>query len=197
MQVLNIIPIDKNKSKVLVDEDFAFPLYKKEILKFNIIIGKVLNNYQNEILPLLKERALKSILYSLKSSDKTEYEIIKKLNLAFYPKNVIKYVIIYCRENSYIDDLSYIKDYIEFNKESKSKNRIRQDLLKKGLKKDNIDEVLNEQYIDELEQIDNIVQKQDLDIILNDRKLLEKLINRLLRKGYKYDLIKKSIKKYK
>ena len=49
MKVKDIVTIDKMRSKVLVDEGFAFPLYKKELKLFNIAIGKELYNYETDI----------------------------------------------------------------------------------------------------------------------------------------------------
>ena len=194
MYVLDIIPLDKNKSKVLMQEDFAFPLYKNEIERFHINVGQELKNYESEILPFLKQRAIQSLLYTLKISDKTEYELIKKLTLAHYPKNVIKYAIIYCRKNGYINDKLYLNDYIELNKYTKSKYSITTALLRKGIKKDDIAFALENSNIDEEKQIIEILKKQDLDKS-SDKKEYLKLFTMLVRKGYRFDNIKDNIRR--
>lgn len=193
MQVIDIISIDKMRSKVLTDEGFAFPLYKKELKEFNIEIGSELKNYEREIKKHLKKRAIKRLIYILSKSDKTEYELIKKLANSSYPKDVIKYAILYIRKYEYIDDKNYIRDYIEIYKDSRSKYRIKSDLLKKGLKISDIDIALEENFVDEEKQINNFLENISVGLVIEDKKDLNKLINRLMRKGYKYDIIKKCI----
>ena len=153
MKVKDIITIDKMRSKVLVDKGFAFPLYKKELKLFNIEIGKELYNYETDIEIHLKKRAISRLIYILSKSDKTEYELIRKLDASCYPKEVIKYAILYCRKHRYINDENYIREYIEIYRETRSKTRIKVDLIKKGLNKSDIDEILEEEYIDEEEQV--------------------------------------------
>lgn len=193
MKVKDIITIDKMRSKVLVDKGFAFPLYKKELKLFNIEIGKELYNYETDIEIHLKKRAISRLIYILSKSDKTEYELIRKLDASYYPKEVIKYAILYCRKHRYINDENYIREYIEIYRETRSKTRIKVDLIKKGLNKSDIDEILEEEYIDEEEQVNIFLKSVNINDVLGDKKELNKLINRLMRKGYKYDIIKSCI----
>lgn len=193
MKVKDIITIDKMRSKVLVDKGFAFPLYKKELKLFNIEIGKELYNYETDIEIHLKKRAISRLIYILSKSDKTEYELIRKLDASYYPKEVIKYAILYCRKHRYINDENYIREYIEIYRETRSKTRIKVDLIKKGLNKSDIDEILEEEYIDEEEQVNIFLKSININDVLGDEKELNKLINRLMRKGYKYDIIKSCI----
>ena len=193
MKVKDIVTIDKMRSKVLVDKGFAFPLYKKELKLFNIEIGKELYNYETDIEIHLKKRAISRLIYILSKSDKTEYELIRKLDASYYPKEVIKYAILYCRKHRYINDENYIREYIEIYRETRSKTRIKADLIKKGLNKSDIDEILEEEYIDEEEQVNIFLKSININDVLGDKKELNKLINRLMRKGYKYDIIKSCI----
>ncbi len=42
MTVVEIVPVDKRRSKVILDEDFTLVLYRGEIRKFGIEEGKPL-----------------------------------------------------------------------------------------------------------------------------------------------------------
>lgn len=192
MIVIDIESIDKKRSKVLVDLDFAFPLYKVELLKFNIKINEELNNYKTDILPLLKKRAVERAYQILKISDKTEFEVIKKLKDSYYPNHIIKFVILYLRKKRFLDDKTYIINYIDTHSETKSLYNIKQSLLKKGIKRDLLEEIIdiNDIEIDELAQIRDIVSKYNLNEVLKDRRETNRLVQKLLRRSYKYEYIK-------
>ena len=193
MRVVSIYPINSKKSKVLIDEGFAFPLYNKELELFNIKIGEDVKNYDTDILPFLKKRAVTRLMYILKSSDKTEKELIKKLIAAEYPKEVVRFAVLYCKKHGYINDSAYIRDDIECYKESKSKVQIKDELRKKGLDSGEINLYMEEVFVDEYAQIECILKNYDIKSLLENRKELERLVARLRRKGYPYSIIKECI----
>ena len=87
MMVTSILPVDKRKSKVFLEEGFAFVLYRGEVERFGIEEGKELEAdvYQRILTEVLLGRAKERALYLLKSSGKTEAWMKKKLKEAGYP----------------------------------------------------------------------------------------------------------------
>ncbi len=95
MTVVEIVPVDKRRSKVILDEDFTLVLYRGEIRKFGIEEGTPLSEetYQEILNEVLFKRARERVLFLLKSSDKTEQELRRKLKDGGYPKEAADYAI--------------------------------------------------------------------------------------------------------
>ena len=57
MQILSVVPLDKRRSKILTDEDFAFVLYKGELKTYEIEEAKELpKEVYQEILQKILDR---------------------------------------------------------------------------------------------------------------------------------------------
>ena len=91
MMVTSITPVDKKKSKVFLEEGFAFVLYRGEVERFGIEEGKELEEavYRRILDEVLLGRAKERALYLLKSSGKTESWMKKKLSDCGYPEDAV------------------------------------------------------------------------------------------------------------
>ena len=114
MTVTDIVELSKTRSKVLVDNETVFVLYKSEIKKMNIKKGGVLSEESLRYImdELLVKRARLRCLNLLKSRDYTRHQLVSKLKQGFYPESVIKNAIDYAASYRYIDDLRYAMAYI-------------------------------------------------------------------------------------
>ena len=106
MTVTEITPLDKRRSKVILDEDFALALYNGEIKRYHIETGEELpeETYREIMEEILLKRAVERVCYLLKSSDKTEQELRKKLKDGYYPGEAIDYAIEFLKKHRYIND---------------------------------------------------------------------------------------------
>ncbi|MDR1551010.1 MAG: recombination regulator RecX [Hungatella sp.] len=191
MTVAEIVPVDKRRSKVILEEDFTLVLYRGEIRKFGIEEGKPLSEetYQVILKEVLFKRARERVLFLLKSSDKTEQELRRKLKDGGYPKEAADYAIDFLKKHNFINDQDYGRRYVEFNSGRKSERQIRYELQRKGLDKEVIRELLSEQPVDEVAQIQNYVKKKCLNPEEMDFKQRSKMMAALGRKGFSYDAI--------
>ncbi|MDR1771395.1 MAG: recombination regulator RecX [Hungatella sp.] len=191
MTVTEIVPVDKRRSKVILEEDFTLVLYRGEIRKFGIEEGKPLSEetYQVILKEVLFKRARERVLFLLKSSDKTEQELRRKLKDGGYPKEAADYAIDFLKKHNFINDQDYGRRYVEFNSGRKSERQIRYELQRKGLDKEVIRELLSEQPVDEVAQIQNYVKKKCLNPEEMDFKQRSKMMAALGRKGFSYDAI--------
>lgn len=191
MTVTEIVPVDKRRSKVILEEDFTLVLYRGEIRKFGIEEGKPLSEetYQVILKEVLFKRARERVLFLLKSSDKTEQELRRKLKDGGYPKEAADYAIDFLKKHNFINDQDYGRRYVEFNSGRKSERQIRYELQRKGLDKEVIQELLSEQPVDEVAQIQNYVKKKCLNPEEMDFKQRSKMMAALGRKGFSYDAI--------
>lgn len=191
MLVTEIVPVDKRRSKVILDEDFTLVLYRGDIKRFKIEEGKLFSEeaYEELLHEVLFKRARERVLFLLKSSDKTEQELIRKLKDGGYPKEAIDYAIGFLKEHRFINDENYGRRYVEYNSGRKSEKQIRYELQRKGLDKEVIRDILEEQPVDEESQIKAYIRKKCRNPEEMDRKDRSKVIASLARKGFSYEAV--------
>ncbi|RKM57028.1 regulatory protein RecX [Butyrivibrio sp. X503] len=199
MIISNIVEFDKKRNKIFIDGEFAFVLYKGELRSFGIKEGEQLSEeaYHEITRNLLPKRATKRAMELLVKKDYTEKKLKDKLAEGLYSEDIIDAAIEYVKSYNYLNDERYARDYVSYNIELKSKMRIKQDLMTRGVSKDVIDLVLDEFGEDECrdaetDQIKKLLSKKHYDPDM-DYKEKQKIIAFLLRKGYSMELIKNAI----
>lgn len=186
-----IVSLTQKKSKVIMDDGFAFALYNREIKKFNLSPQKNISEefYYTKIFPVLKNRAKERIAYILMSYDKTEYELRRKLKSSYYPDEVIDEVIEFAKNRRYIDDTRYAMRLIELYSDRKNKRYIEDKLIRKGILRDTVRELLSDIEIDEEALIRKEIKKKRYDLENMSRDDRKKIFSYLIRKGYSYDKV--------
>lgn len=134
MTVTEITPLDKRRSKVILDEDFALALYNGEIKRYHIETGEELpeETYREIMEEILLKRAVERVCYLLKSSDKTEQELRKKLKDGYYPGEAIDYAIEFLKKHRYINDEEYGRRYVEYHSTKKASGRFSMSFSERG-----------------------------------------------------------------
>ncbi|WP_029321610.1 regulatory protein RecX [Butyrivibrio sp. AE3004] len=200
MIVSNIIPLDNKRSKIFIDGEFAFILYRGEIKNFKLCTGEeisspVFDEICNIVIP---KRAKIRAMNLLQKRDYTEYKLREKLKEGFYPEPIIDDTIEYLKSYRYIDDERFAEDYTRYHMESRSRNRIRQDLMQKGIRTDIIDRIIENAYREEknnpeLDICVSLLRKKhyDPDTITYEEK--QKLMAFLYRKGFGNEVITKAL----
>ena len=168
MTVTGIKEITKSRMKIDIDGAFAFVLYKGELRIYGIKENQELSeeNYQKILIEVLPKRAKLRAMNLLKSRAYTAFQLREKLESGGYPKKIIEEAIDYVASFGYVNDSQYAMDFIEYNKEKKSKNRIFMDLYKKGISKELIEEAWKDAVGEdrqelEKEQIIHWIQKKN------------------------------------
>lgn len=191
MIVTSVTPLDKRRNKIVLDEEETIVLYKGEMKRYQIKEEEELSEdiYQEIIDEILCKRARERVLYLLKASDKTEQELRRKLKEGFYPQKAIDKAIEFTKKYHYVDDQSYGERYIESCGKRKSKNCIEFDLIRKGLDREAVRELLDAAEIDEESQIVKFLQKKHYDPSSAERQDKAKLKMALARKGFSFETI--------
>lgn len=201
MQVLKIQERTKNRVDILLDNDFSFVLYKGEVRLYKITEGKELSeaSFREIMENVLPKRAKLRAMNLLKVRPYTVKGLTDKLSEGGYPDSVIKNAIDYVSSYHYLDDYQYALDYINTFKDRKSRQRMIQDLIQKGVSKNDIENALNEEWDDEAENLEEeqirkflIKKKYDAEAFSYEDKM--KLLSALLRKGYGVEVCKKVMK---
>ncbi len=199
MIVTDIRELDKKRSRIYLDGEFAFVLYKGEIREYRISVGEELgqNIYDEVMSVVLPKRAKLRAMNLLQKKDYTEKQLRDKLNDGDYPQELVDKAIAYVKSFNYIDDEGYARDYISYHMSVRSKNRIIQDLTNKGISKDIYQDILEELYEDdsdaEIEQIKKLLIKKHYDPDTTEYEDKKKIMAFLLRKGYNSSDIKKAM----
>ena len=197
MTITEILPLGTKKSKVLTDEDFAFSLYRGEIKKMELEVGKELTGdfLKTELYPLLIRRSRERLLYLLKQRDYTEAELRRKFHEGFYPEEIAELALDYGRSLRYVDDRRVAETYIRTRSREKSARYIKTALRNRGVDKELIEELLEAEAPDESAQICRELKKRRYSTEL-DNKAEQRIYAALLRKGYTYGAIRDAIRTY-
>lgn len=138
MVVTGVQPLDKKRSRVWLDGEFAFVLYKGELRTFKIEEGKELSaeNYNEIMEAVLPKRAKLRAMNLLKSRTYSVYQLKNKLADGEYPEEIIKEALDYVASYGYTDDSRLSEEYVRIHIKDKSRQRIVQDLMRKGISKE-------------------------------------------------------------
>ena len=134
--VTKIEELDKRRSKVYINQEFAFVLYKGEIVRYRLKNEKAIEDstYQTIRTEVLPKRAKKRCLNLLQKKPYTEYKLREKLMEGFYTQDVIDDAINYVKSFHYVDDYDYACQYIFYHKERESRRKMEEKLIQKGIK---------------------------------------------------------------
>lgn len=203
MIISEIKELDKKRVKVYIDNEFAFVLYKGELRDYIIKEGQELSeaNYQEIMDVVLPKRCKLRAMNLLQKKDYTEKQLHDKLSEGLYPREIIVDAIHYVKAYHYLDDERYARDYIAYHMSIRSKNRIIQDLLGKGISKDIFMPIVEELYVEEdsdveLDQIKKLLIKKHYDPELTEYKEKQKIMAFLLRKGFQMSDIRRAMDLY-
>lgn len=200
MIVTDITEISKKKVRVCIDDDMSFALYKSELRKLAIEIDGELSQEQYEMIlnEILLKRAKLRCLNLLKSRDYTEHQLVMKLKQGLYPVEVIDEAVAYAASFGYVDDIRYARAYIGYAGQTRSRRQIENDLLRKGIAKEQIQRAYaqcsEENCVTEEEElIRKLLEKKHFDRRNATYEECRKMVGFLYRKGFVLDKIYKAV----
>ena len=195
MKVDRIIPNGKTRSRVLFDEGLVLMLYNSELDKHHIFEGADITEetYEKTLLPLLTKRAKERLVLILKSSDKPEAELRRKLKEGCYPDRAIDETIAWAKNKHYVDDARYIETYLRYHAEGRSRRKLMYDLQARGLDRNLITNMLDEMEVDEDSQIEAELAKRHYTHDMEPKEK-QKILAALTRKGYSWSAISSHIR---
>lgn len=201
MTVTQMIPISRSRSKIYIDQEFAFVLYKGEIRLYQVNEGNELSEqaYREILEEVLPKRARLRAMHLLKSREYTENQLREKLKDGCYPESIVEDALAYVASYHYIDDLRYAVDFITAHEDNRSRRRIGQDLQKRGISQSTLEKAwtLWEERggkQDEEAMIEMLLEKKHYDCETADMKEKQCLYGFLLRRGFSADAIQKALR---
>ncbi len=132
----------------------------------------------------IKKAKLKA-LQILTRMDKTEADLRAGLERAGFSSEAIQEAIEYVKSFGYVDDQRYAEKYVEYNKHRKSRQKIRYELMKKGVDREFINQALEaSEDFDEFSLIRTAVHKKWKSQEKPNEKELNRLFGHLSRQGF-------------
>lgn len=200
MTVTQLTALGKGRYKVYIEDRPAFVLYRGELNRLGIREGEEitegnLREIQEEILPL---RAKKRAMNLLQKREYTTAALREKLRDGEYPEACVEEAVAYVESYGYVDDLRYARDFIVYNLDRKSRTRIEQDLMRKGIQKDTVRAVFEEleeegTRQDEASMIRTLLDKKKYDAKNADVQEKQRMYAFLYRKGFHADAINRAL----
>ena len=186
--VTEVIPREKGRTSIRFDNGMEVLLYKGEVRKLGLQEQTVISRekYDEIIYEILGTRAKKRAMFLLERMDRTEHQLRDKLMQNGYPAVCVDLAIDYVKKYHYIDDLRYATNYISYQQKRKSRQKLKIDLLTKGIDKNVIEQALDEAFdSDEQIKIRQLLEKKHYDLKECDRKEKQKTYQYLMRRGFK------------
>ena len=119
--------------------------------------------------------------------DRTESQLREKLLQAEFSPELVEDAVAYVKSYGYIDDERYVRNYIEYRRDQKSRRQLEQELqYRKGVPQELIRKVYEElEPADEKPLIRRFLEKKGYLSGKTDDKIRQKMIAALLRKGFR------------
>ncbi|MCH5262037.1 MAG: regulatory protein RecX [Lachnospiraceae bacterium] len=200
MLVTQISEVSKSRSRIYLDGQFAFILYKGELRQFQIKEGQELTEecYRQIMTQILPKRAKLRSMNLLQSRDYTRKQLEDKLKQGEYPRECIEEALSYVESYGYIDDRRYAGDYIEYHIQTKSRMRIETDLMRKGISKEVIRQAFEDLgnlgvVQDEAALIRDLLNKRKYCADTATRQEQQKMYGFLYRKGFSPEVIVRAL----
>lgn len=203
MQVTQIEELTKARSRVWLDGVPAFVLYKGELRSCHVAEGEELSEESYHVImeEILPRRAKLRAMNLLKDREYTTAQLCDKLRQGSYPEQIIEEALKYVASFHYTDDLRYAVQYIFCHENSRSRRRIEQDLLGRGIS----DETLREAWDaweeqggsqDEQSMMRRLLEKRNYDPDTADYAERQKHAAFLLRKGFSGESVRRILREF-
>lgn len=196
-RVEEISEYKKGRNRVLLEDGTSWILYKGELRAYQLESGREISEelYREIQENVIGKRAKKRAMHLLEQMDRTEAGLREKLMQNEYPPEAVEGAIAYVKSYHYLDDERYARNYVRSYQDSRSKKRIRQDLLAKGIAKRLIELALEEEYEGEEQQmILQLLEKKHFDSSRADAGEKRRIYAFLLRKGFRSEDILRAMR---
>lgn len=191
---------NKNRYSIFLNDEYSFSVDEDTLIEHSILKGKTFDDkyIENIIISDEKNKAKSKALNYISYKIRTEKEVrnkLKKLGYQEYEDEIIEYL----KENNYINDKEYaiffVKDRLKLK--NLGKYRIKEELIKKGIIPEYIENALQESNYeeDEVKRILFLIERRQKRSYKSEEDRYRKIYSFLLRKGYDSEIIKKALSK--
>ena len=195
MTITGIEERKKSMTALYIDSEYAVSVDTMTFLSTGKKIGSEITD--DELYELIEtskyNRAKEKALYLIEYRSRTKKELYDKL-VVLFGESASERAIERLEELGLINDEKYAREYAEILLERKgfSRQRAEFELMKKGIDKDMIEEILDELEPEPVEQIKKLLQTKFARRLSNEKDLA-KTVNSLKAMGYRWSDINDAI----
>ena len=193
MIVTKLEKVDSKKTKVFLDEEYAFVLYPQDLRIYKLEEDMEMSEelYHQIMKETIIRRAKQKAMALLKRADRTEWELRLKLKQSEYPESAIEEAISYVMKYGYVNDERYLENYVFYKKGSKSIRVMELELQQRGLSKEQIRDQLEKEEVSDEEAIQKAIRKKTGTKTELSYEETQKVAAYLYRKGFREEDIRK------
>ncbi len=185
-----------NRVNIFIDDAFAIGIEDELRYKFKLEEGMEIDDDLVKTILDAEEskKAISQAINLLSYRQRTEKEISDRLRRKEFGQVAIDNALDYCRENNYLNDRAFAEAFVndKLNLSKLGVERIRYELMLKGISKDIIERVLILDKDDQYDLAKEVAEKKLKSYANDDDKAkYRKLSSFLQRRGYPYEIIKK------
>ena len=198
MTVLTLQKEKKHLVRVTAEDGRVFELDQTAVKEKGLYSGLTLSEEELEELQAYSQylRAKERALWYLDRSDHTEKGLRDKLRRAGFEPQAIARVVEFLREYKMVDDERFARRFAEAcAARNVSRRATFAKLLEKGVPRDIVCAVLEDQPVDEEAQVRALVEKKYAKL-LGDKASTQKVYAALMRKGFSYSAVRAVLKAY-
>jgi len=195
MTITGIEERKKSMTALYIDGEYAVSVDTMTFLSTGKKVGSEITD--DELYELIEtskyNRAKEKALYLIEYRNRTKKELYDKL-VVLFGENASERAIERLEELGLINDEKYAREYAEVLLERKgfSRQRAEFELMKKGIDKDMIEEILDELEPEPVEQIRKLLQTKFARRLSNEKDLA-KTVNSLKAMGYRWSDINDAV----
>ncbi len=175
-----------------MEGEFALALFADFALQNGLTVGAEITGAELERLSTIDEekKAIARGIFLLASRPHSRAELIRKLTDKGFNREVSESGADFLAERGYLDDREFAKMYLEhLERKGFGKNRLKEELYKKGVPNEIIAETLAEKE-NGADEIRAFIEKKLRGGQITDQKQKNRIVNGLIRYGFGYNEIK-------
>ena len=161
MIITKLDKVGTKQVRLFFDEEKYCLLYYNEVRRLGFHEKDEVGQQEfEELNKLLLHRAKLKAMSLLKYQDRTRKELKDRLMRAEFPEFITEGAIAYVESFGYINDEEYVRRYMEYKAETKSRIQIKMDLRKKGIGTEILERIFDEYEYEEDDVLEEQVQKR-------------------------------------
>ncbi len=197
MIITKLDKVGTKQVRLFFDEEKYCLLYYNEVRRLGFHEKDEVGRQKfEELNKLLLHRAKLKAMSLLKYQDRTRKELKDRLMRAEFPEFITEGAIAYVESFGYINDEEYVRRYMEYKAETKSRIQIKMDLRKKGIGTEILERIFDEYEYEEDDVLEEQVQKRIRQKGSVTKENFQKYYGYFARKGFNSVKIIDLLRKY-